>query len=285
MALNDLIEKRVERLDAVPEEFLSVVERQQVRMLSRLEELLRSMDMRGGVILMTPGNVDRLQAITNILINEDLMSGEYGTALGKYLQEFDVQGALNDELLAEALDSFSVQPNWKATISAAQRTTLGQLGANGIDPVFGEPIRKQLLAAMTNGVRFDDAVNSIRSFILGDDQVQGRLLRWAGQIAFDAFAFTDRSYMRTVSTDLGLDYFEYAGGLVRDSRPFCVARAGKIFHRSEIEAWSAESWAGKTRGTDPNTIWSYAGGYNCGHVFMPVAASRVPKSVKERVEG
>lgn len=281
--LKELVQQRLDRLDDIPALFVSTVEKQQTALFSRLRDLLDDMDTAAGAILFTPENIDRLNAITNTLVNEDLMQGEYGDALREYLREFARQGELDDQLVEKVIGRFTAKPAWKATIKEAQRITLSKLGANGIDQAFTEPIREQLLAAITNGVSKGKAMDNLREFILGSDEVQPRLVRHVRQIAYDAFAFTDRAYMNAVTKDLGLDFYEYAGGLIRDSRPFCVERAGKIFHRSEIEQWATLDWKGRTRGTDDSTIWTYAGGYNCQHVFMPVAASRVPKAVRERV--
>lgn len=281
--LDEIVDKRLRRLDSIPEDFITSAQRAQRQAMRRLTELIGAMDTVDGKLILNEANVARISEVTNRLINEDLMGGEYGRALRDYLQEFGIQGDINDEMFQKIVGSLTVDPNWKLTIKQAQANTLRALGANGIDQALGDPIRRQLLAAVTEGMDFEDAVDALRVFMEGNSEVLGRLNRHASQIAYDAFAFTDRNYSHTVATSLGFEWYRYQGVLVRDSRQFCQQRVGQIFHRTEIESWAALQWGGKAQGTTPGTIWDYAGGYNCGHSFVPVIQSEVPDTVRSRV--
>ena len=281
--LDDLIAERIARIDSVPDAFYSTVGQQQRAVMRRMQQLMAGMDTVGGNLAFNEANVARISEIVNELINEDLMQGEYRTALREYLRQFGIQGDINDAIFGEIIDNFTVNPNWRLAIQEAQRTTLQALGTNGINTAFGEPIRKQLLASVTNGMGLEEATAAIRVFIEGNEEVLGVLQRYAGQIAYDSFAFTDRSYAHLVAEDLDVQWFRYQGGQVKDSRDFCIQRLNKIYHRTEIEQWASLTWGGKAKGTDAATIWSYAGGYRCMHTFVPVIASEVPDDVKARI--
>ena len=79
------------------------------------------------------------------------------------------------------------------------------------------------------------------------------------------------AFQRTVSLqkaeDLGLNYFLYAGGLIKTSREFCIERAGKVFSVAEAKNWD--------NGQDLPVI-PYLGGYNCRHtmVFMDLEKAK-----------
>ena len=61
--------------------------------------------------------------------------------------------------------------------------------------------------------------------------------------------------------------FEYAGGVIETSRPFCEDLAGAVLTEEEIyDIWNSESWGGKEPG-DPFVV---RGGYNCRHFWVPV---------------
>lgn len=78
---------------------------------------------------------------------------------------------------------------------------------------------------------------------------------------FDA-AFTSGRAERA-----GIEKFEYAGGVMGTSRPFCRQLTGETFTKDEIyEIWDSEDWAGKEQG-DPFIV---RGGYNCTHFFVPI---------------
>ncbi len=62
--------------------------------------------------------------------------------------------------------------------------------------------------------------------------------------------------------DKGYDKFLYVGGLVDESREFCIQRAGHEFTIEEAETWNDMWWKGKIEGVD---FFIQIGGYNCGH--------------------
>lgn len=61
-----------------------------------------------------------------------------------------------------------------------------------------------------------------------------------------------------------LNSFLYEGGLVKDSRPFCVEHAGHIYTREDAAQFDEMEWKGKITGV-PFLI--AAGGYNCQHII------------------
>lgn len=284
--LANLLEQRVKRLDDVPDAFTSRVGSLQQDVLNQLLGLMGSMDTVNGVLQMTEANINRTAEIVNTIVNEGLMQGEYREALKDYLREFNVQGEINNLAFTEILGAFQPKAMYRAVLSQAQQSVLASLGQAGIEQQLAQPLRESLLSAVTSGTSFDDAVNSVRTFVLGDEQrgTLGRLQRWAKQIAYDAFAFTDRAYAHTIAEDIGIEWYRYIGGRVQDTRDFCLLRNGNIYHKKEIQGWAGLDWSGKAAGTTAATIFTRAGGYNCGHTFAAVAESEVPDEVKQRAE-
>lgn len=76
-----------------------------------------------------------------------------------------------------------------------------------------------------------------------------------------------RSVTLQKSEDLGLEYFLYAGGLIKTSRQFCIERAGKIFSIAEAKTWDNEQ---------DLPVIPYLGGWNCRHtmVFMDLEKAK-----------
>lgn len=62
----------------------------------------------------------------------------------------------------------------------------------------------------------------------------------------------------------GYNKFLYAGGIVQDSREFCIERVGHVFTREQGESWNDLEWAGKMYGVD---FFVQMGGYGCLHWF------------------
>jgi hypothetical protein len=96
---------------------------------------------------------------------------------------------------------------------------------------------------------------------------------YIGTQAITSYGQAERQYVVGVGQKEGMDKWLYSGGLVKDSRPFCVARAGKIYTTAEVLAWPRQEkykWAGMIPGTNESNIFAYAGGYRCRHILAPV---------------
>ena len=77
----------------------------------------------------------------------------------------------------------------------------------------------------------------------------------------------DRNNNLIYADKLQLNYFYYSGGLILSSRPFCLDKNGKIFHRDQADKWKEDKRIIKMYGKD---IKNYVplrdfGGPNCLH--------------------
>jgi hypothetical protein len=64
----------------------------------------------------------------------------------------------------------------------------------------------------------------------------------------------------------GVKRYQYAGGTVENTRPWCADLDGQILDEDTINDLWSESWQGKS-GSNPFTD---RGGYNCRHYWIPV---------------
>lgn len=77
----------------------------------------------------------------------------------------------------------------------------------------------------------------------------------------------DGAFIAGKAERAGIERFEYAGGSIETSRPFCMDLDGETMTKDEIyELWDSSDWAGKEPG-DPFIV---RGGYNCRHFWIPV---------------
>ena len=123
--------------------------------------------------------------------------------------------------------------------------------------------------------------NDLRLHILGDNKRLGGLERYTSQITRDALNQFSRNYNQAISVDLGMQWYYYSGTVIEDTRSYCQQRAGKYFHKNEVEQVPAE-WSGRISGTNSSNIFINAGGFNCRHLWMPVLINVVPDSVVQR---
>jgi len=135
-------------------------------------------------------------------------------------------------------------------------------------------IAQAVYDAVLSGQSFGWLTQHIRAAISGHADIRGRpLSSYAELYAHDLLMDTYASLHKRKAEETGLDHFLYAGNTIRDSRPFCVQRAGKVFSREEIEGWNKLDWEGKA----PGDVFIRRGGYNCRHHFLPVKKEWIPK--------
>lgn len=159
----------------------------------------------------------------------------------------------------------------------------------GLESQIKAPLVNILNQNINSSAKFTDLLKQVQEYILGNGKLDGQLLRYSKQITTDSLFSYSRAYQQAVTSDLGLEWYLYAGGLTKEgkfsggSRPFCIDRVGKYYHHTEIEAWASLDWAGKRRGTTASSIFIFAAGYNCRHSIIPVSTSVVPKYALDRV--
>ena len=291
MSFLDLIKKKNARLEAVPDKFLTTVEKVQKRLFTELMALVNDLTVKNGFIELSTANlatVDKIIADLRIAIHDS----DYFKAVREFGKEFDVQGDINEKYFKESFQDFTSSAVGDAVVENAKKTAVDALLGAPLDTNFLKPAQDLLTDLVTSGAGWKDSVQAIRDFAEGNEDVDGKLLQYSKQIAHDSFAYSDRSYTNAASDEIDAEWYYYSGGELPTTRCFCEERNGQYFHYKEIEAWgrgedlgdcrSGDLWAGADRNTNEQTIFILLGGHNCMHSLMPVSIFDVPKDVIER---
>lgn len=281
--LRDIIERKIKRLESVPDKFISNVDKAERSVYSKMIELLNALKLdKNGNVIRSKANLARVEEIVKEM-KKVLYGSDYIQAVSSFAKEFTVQKNINNEYFGAAFDDFTPGELAEAMVDMSRRQTIEMLTGASVDVSFFTPIKQQMINAVEAGASRVEMINAIRQVAIGTDKVEGRLLTYAKQIAHDAFAMSDRSYANTIGTDLNIEWYFYSGDKIDTSREFCIARHNKYYHKKEVEAWAGlKGWDGRMRGTNKRTIFITAGGYQCRHSIIPVSISAVPPSVIER---
>lgn len=217
------------------------------------------------------------------LFNESLESSGYYGALNQYVSNLEVINQANAIYFSAISESFSAN---KLFIKSLQNQTIQSLESTLLNEGLSANVKQPLLNILNQNVNgggsFAGMLDQVRGYIEGVEGKQGALMKYARTWTADALFNYSRSYQQAVSSDLGLEFFYYSGGIVKDSRDFCRERHDQHFHQKEIEGWAELSWQGKNPNTTESSIFIYAGGYSCRHSMIPVHKSTVPQEVKDR---
>lgn len=278
--LNEIVNDKIDRLESVPDAFVSDVEKSQLEAFKEIEKIILQMDSENGMLLITEKNTNLLNSI-DAKIKESVFNDEYTESLTDYLSQYNKQAELTNKYFTQLNVGFN-DSHIADTIVTSQKNALSVLGEDAFTQSFITPLNEVLNTSINSGASVLDTINTLREFALGNDTIDGRMVSHVKRIAYDAFAVSDATYTQAVATNLELEFYLYQGSTIKDSRDFCIARVGKYFHKKEIEGWANLSWQGKNNLTNKSTIFTLRGGYNCKHMINPVSTKSVPKNVIQR---
>lgn len=285
MTLEETIKLKIARLDDIPNAYTDGIKQTQKdimeKLLDSLEQLKRD---ENGNIKKTQANLIVIEDITKDL--EKIFSrSDYINITKEFINEFSIQAQITDSFFVKAFGDFDHNKFNEIALnkSKAQAYEL-MAGLPYVTTYLYNPVKSLLTDAIISGDSYVKTVKAIKQVVQGgtikDKTLEGKLYRYAKQMAYDTFAVADRGYTNNISLDLGIEWYAYRGGLVEDSRQFCISRDGKYFHRKEVESWGKlGQWDGKIPSTDEKTIFIYAGGYRCNHSILPTSIAIVPVEV------
>ena len=306
--INDLLiakEKYLERAEALLDK--SIV-RYQAKLLSEYLQTiipLLAVDEAGNIL--DNRNNSRLLQTTDKVFREFTKTNKIIIG-GSMVKAFDNIARLGKKYFFETLTPPSF---FDDVVKATQVLIDARLGIAGGNIVGGSFIDKlitneELLMSLKNYMArslsertpVKSFVAEINKMITGAGEDLGACQKYFKRHARDLYMQYDASYNLSIANKLGLNYFIYQGGLIRDSRDFCVAHNGKVWSREEAALWPEwipsfgeypEGYKIKAKNTDE--IPSYInfpgysplidrGGYNCRHIL-----GWIPDELADRMRG
>ena len=236
-----------------------------------------------GYIKQNAGNRQILRAAQK-QFDQTINNSDYQPAVEAHLRVIPKIDALNESYFESISSAFKPNRQFIASLQAqAIETVNSYVLQDGLASQVKIPLDQILNQNINTGGSYSGMLKQLKTFIEGDPNLDGRLTSYSKGILRDTLFQYARSYQQSVTADLKLEWYLYAGGLMDKSRPFCVERAGGYFHQKEIEGWAKLSWAGKNPLTTESSIFVLAAGFNCQHSIIPVHVSIVPKSDLERI--
>lgn len=261
------------------------VDKTQKALFEQMQNLLNKLELNAdGTIIQNQANRKVLARADEAYSTAFNQSGYY-EALNASPNTIGAITGANSEYFTAIIDGFTPGAQYIKNLQVQTISQIEGLLANeGLETMMKKPILDILNQNINSGASLTDVTAQLREFILGSDKLEPTLARYSKQIATDTFFNFNRAMQEAISQNAGLDYYIYSGGIIADSREFCIARHGKYFHKKEVEDWAKLTWQGKRKGTTASTIFVYSGGYMCRHQLIAVSEAVVPKSVIERTK-
>lgn len=269
--------------------FAAIMGNVQGSIYNRIIGILKGLELDAeGYIKQSSVNRKILREAENVF-DEIIGRGTYQSAVTDHLKLIPKLDNLNTEYFRTVSDAFSPNKNF---IKELQKQVIRDVNTNllneGVIAQVKTPLNSILNQNVNSGGFFSGFQDQLKNYIKGNDQIEGRLLRYSTTYTADTLFNYSRSWQEAVTADLGLEFYLYSGGLTgkgkksAGSREFCIERVGNYYHRKEIESWASLTWQGKNPLTTKSSIFTFAGGFNCKHSLIPVSVLIVPKDVVER---
>lgn len=266
------------------ERYANRISRVQDQLYNAMVGKLKDLELDGdGYIKQSAANRKILRDAQNVF-DTTISNSVYEPALADHIKVIPSINELNNDYFETISSAF--KPN-RVFIQNLQSSTIETLNTyilqDGLTAQIKLPLNEILNQNVNSGGSYTGMVKQLETFIKGNNEVEGRLLRYTKTYVSDTLFNYARAYQQAVTSDLGLSWYLYSGGLMDKSRPFCTERAGKFFHENEIKGWASMEWAGKNPLTTESSIFIYAGGYSCRHSLIPVSKILVPQEDLDRV--
>jgi hypothetical protein len=293
-SFDSLVNQKIKLFESVPDKLATAAIKTQAEAWKKIRPILDEMDVdAAGNIEQTENNVRRIGLI-NEELKKVLAGSEYKEAVKSFLDSIDKGVQLTDEIARTFEESFEPNQVQKQLLQISKQNAINAFYGSGLDARFTQPFLEQLTANVAARAPLREAVNALEGLVVGTEANDGRILANIKTTATTAQAVADRSYSAAVNEELDIQWYEYLGGEIDTTRPFCRNREDGIYHKKEIEAWGDGknsagindirdgTWAGRIEGTDSRSIFTFVGGWNCRHYLVPVPDNKVPDTVKAR---
>lgn len=262
--------------------YFSAINRVQRDLYNQLVASLKELELDAeGYIKQTAAN-RKVLSEANKTITQVFSSALYTSSVANYVSVIGKIDSLNQKYFSD-IEGF--QPN-KQFLKNLQRDTIATVEKyvlqDGLQSQVINPLSQILNQNVNSGGQFAGFLDQVKTYVLGNDQVEGRALSYTRTYLRDTLFTYSRTFQQSLTNDLKLEFYLYSGGVIDKTRPFCLERAGKYFSHKEIESWASQEWAGKKQGTTESSIFLFAGGWNCGHQIIPVSKTIVPQDVIDR---
>jgi hypothetical protein len=273
-------------------EFTDGLDAMQKQSFNKVFVLLKELTLDAdGKIEVSVENLKLIQKINNALdsfvdspLYQDKVSALQGT--------IDKVQSLQTDYYSLNFAGFTVPDSIDEINSLTFDNVVDQLTEAGINENVVGYAQEIVEQHIRDGSNFSDLVSELKDKMLGDKDVEPRLVSYAKQTINDTLSNFSRNYHNIVTSDLGLEWYVYVGALVDSSRPFCIAMVDKHYvHKSEFTGCitgnllglsTSQAHEGMMVGTNKENLINRCGGWNCNHQLVPVPTSTVPKSLTEK---
>lgn len=282
----------IDEIQSSINEFVKGIPTMQRELFDKIQVLLNDLYLDSdGKIKSTIENLKIIGRIKNALSGV-VLSPEYQDKVDSLNDAIKSISNIQTQYYENVFSDFTKPGVVKQIEKVSFDATADQLLGSGVDENVVNMAGDIVESHIRDGSSFTTLVDELKTQMLGDAEVDPKMISYSKQVINDTLSGFSRNYHAIVTQDLNLKWYTYIGALVDTSRPFCRALVSKRYiHESELAKIARGdidgekvSLQGLYPGTTGSNLISYCGGYNCTHQMIPVPASSVPTSIRREFE-
>lgn len=282
----ELIDVRTEKLNA------SIVKLQSMLMDVITDSVIMQLDIVDGVIQDTAKNYQLIASLDKVFQTFSVEQAK--VLLPQLSSSIEAVSDLTNKYFLSVV-SPEVVKRFDKVVEGAKELTDLRFGLKGdkfirggvLETIFKEfgstEVKNIMSKAVSGNMDKKEFLKQMRGFVTGTDEKPGISERKWKQFAYDVYQQHDAAYNKKLAEEFDMKYFIYQGGIIRDSRDFCVAHNNKVWTTEEAETW--KEWTPskgeypegyEVKAKDIYSVPSYMdyegydplidrGGYNCRH--------------------
>lgn len=238
------------------------------------DQYLSALEQSGGVILKSKKNISMVQGLDSIYRNFN--RADNIPVIRSFVGDLKQIIPLNEKYFKNIAEVNVAAPAARAKLVTDK--SLGLTSEGGIieggfvdkfisDQTLLKKIKKQTLKAITSGKGFQDFRHELQDIVVGDKQSTGGLHQYYRNYAYDTYQKVDRLNQDVFAKELGLRWFFWSGGLIKNSRALCVKCNGRLIDSVKLRPLKFNDLKLKYRdGLDKNWVpISDLGQHGCHH--------------------
>ncbi len=240
------------------------------------DNYLLSLEKADGKLIDSNGNINMVQGLGRVY--ESFNTQDNVPVIKDFIKELNIIPDLNEKYF-KAISQEGAGPA-KERVIEVMNTKLGidengNIKQNGFvdkfirDTKSLKNLKKITNRALRKGQDFISFKDDLKEAIIGSKEIKdsGMLHQYYRNYAYDTYQQMDRLNGVEFAKALELRYFIYSGGLIKTSRPFCIARNGKIIDSQEFRNLERSDLPENQQSGIPDD-WNpmiELGGYGCRH--------------------
>lgn len=276
------------------DDFTDGLDKMSKQQFNKVYALLKDLSLDAdGNIKTTIDNLKIIQRINNEL-NTLVDNPKYQKKVAELQYAIDNVQKLQTQYYVNTFKDFTLPKSINKLNELTFDNVVDQLAGAGISENVINVSAGIVEENIRSNANFYDLVNQLEVKMLGNKEIEPRLISYSKQIINDTLSSFARNYHNIVTADLDFEWFVYIGALMDTSRPFCIKMVEKHYvHKSEfagcisgrlIGLSTKKAHEGMFPHTNANTLINNCGGYSCNHQLVGVPSVTVPTELRRKFE-